>query len=253
MPELKKSGLNTVFPLSVSAFFIILSVIAVLIGLKLQTRLFLSVIDHISFYAFLSIIVLFGLLWLIILVFETFSLNFGTLYRPFKWLLCFVYYPCAWLASKLEHRSKESLQTSFLAFQNQILLSSYKPKNTPDVLILLPHCLQFHDCRVRITRTIDDCEECGRCDISSIKHLGNQFGLKIGIANGGTLARKIVHDNHPDVIIAVACHRDLTSGVRETWKYPVYAILNDRPNGPCYDTHVCTNTISDFIKLIIQR
>jgi len=117
----------------------------------------------------------------------------------------------------------------------------------------LPHCLQFHDCRIRITRDIKDCEQCGRCDICNLKQLSEVYDISVGIANGGTLARKIVHDAKPDVIIAVACHRDLTDGVRESWKYPVYAILNERPHGPCFDTRVDVNQVNNIIEAIFNH
>lgn len=52
------------------------------------------------------------------------------------------------------------------------------------------------------------------------------------------MARKVIKDYDPDVVIAVACHRDLIEGVRDAWKLPIFAILNERPNGPCFETTV---------------
>jgi hypothetical protein len=63
------------------------------------------------------------------------------------------------------------------------------------------------------------------------------------VASGGSLARKLIADNHPDLIIAVACHRDLTEGVRDAWQFPVYSILNERPKGPCFETTVSLKAI----------
>ena len=40
------------------------------------------------------------------------------------------------------------------------------------------------------------------------------------------------------MIIGVACERDLTSGIQDTYPIPVFGILNKRPFGPCYDTDV---------------
>jgi len=40
------------------------------------------------------------------------------------------------------------------------------------------------------------------------------------------------------VIVAVACERDLTSGIQDTYPIPVFGIFNRRPFGPCYDTDV---------------
>jgi hypothetical protein len=47
-----------------------------------------------------------------------------------------------------------------------------------------------------------------------------------------------VVEKRPKIIIGVACERDLTSGIQDSYPIPVYGIFNRRPNGPCYDTDV---------------
>ena len=51
-------------------------------------------------------------------------------------------------------------------------------------------------------------------------------------------ARRIVVKKRPEIIIGVACERDLTSGIQDSYPVPVFGILNQRPFGPCYDTDV---------------
>ena len=52
------------------------------------------------------------------------------------------------------------------------------------------------------------------------------------------MARKIVVEKKPKVIIGVACERDLTSGIQDSYPIPVFGIFNRRPFGPCFDTDV---------------
>jgi len=73
------------------------------------------------------------------------------------------------------------------------------------------------------------------------------------VATGGTLARKIVKDFRPRLIIAVACERDLTSGIHDTYPLPVYGILNQRPNGPCWNTKVDIQRVEEAIQTFSQR
>jgi hypothetical protein len=40
------------------------------------------------------------------------------------------------------------------------------------------------------------------------------------------------------MIIGVACERDLTSGIQDSFPIPVFGILNKRPHGPCFDTDI---------------
>ena len=69
------------------------------------------------------------------------------------------------------------------------------------------------------------------------------------MATGGSLARKLIQDKNPNVIVAVACHRDLLDGLRDAWRYPVYAVLNERPNGPCHETTVSIASIEFAIQI----
>ncbi|MDI3538299.1 MAG: uncharacterized protein PWQ13_322, partial [Bacillota bacterium] len=50
--------------------------------------------------------------------------------------------------------------------------------------------------------------------------------------------RKRVEELRPKAVVAVACERDLTSGLLDVYPLPVLGILNDRPHGPCVDTRV---------------
>jgi hypothetical protein len=244
------SKTDILFPILVSGLLLVLMGILIALIFHWEARLFVSSFDRLGLNLLFGIILILSLVWILLLFFESFSLSFNGFYRTFKWLLFFIYYALGRIAGWILRIKKENVQTSFLAFQNRIFFANTKKIRHPKLLMLLPHCLQFHDCRIRITRDINDCVECGKCNISELKSIGKKYGLKIGIANGGTLARKIVNDNQPDIIIAVACHRDLTDGVRESWKYPVYAILNERPFGPCYDTLVSTTEIEYILNKI---
>ncbi len=50
------------------------------------------------------------------------------------------------------------------------------------------------------------------------------------------MARKIIVEHKPQAVIAVACERELVSGIQDCYPLPVYGILNQRPHGPCTDT-----------------
>jgi hypothetical protein len=77
--------------------------------------------------------------------------------------------------------------------------------------------------------------------------------VKIAIATGGTLARKIIIQTKPRCIIAVACQRDLVDGLIDVFPIPVFGILNERPNGPCINTDVNINQIRLFLMNYIKK
>jgi hypothetical protein len=71
--------------------------------------------------------------------------------------------------------------------------------------------------------------------------------LRLFVATGGTIARRIVKEARPEAIIAVACERDLSSGLVDTYPLPVIGILNERPFGPCINTRVDLRKVQEAI------
>ena len=82
--------------------------------------------------------------------------------------------------------------------------------------------------------------------------LSEKYRISISVATGGTLARRIVVEKRPEMIIAVACERDLTSGIQDSYPIPVYGILNRRPFGPCYDTDVDLELVEKGIRTFLE-
>jgi len=154
-------------------------------------------------------------------------------------------FPVMILMGRLLGVSKEGVQQSFLEFNNKLVRSNSHRVPPHKLLILLPQCIQDFDCQIRITGNIRNCKGCGKCQVKDLIALSDQYGVKIAVATGGTLARKIVVENRPEAIVAVACELDLTSGIRDTYPIPAIGILNDRPNGPCISTKVDLQKVRD--------
>jgi hypothetical protein len=133
---------------------------------------------------------------------------------------------------------KDEIRRAFIAINNQLVLAEARRVRPEKLLVLLPHCLQHHECDVRITWDVSNCKGCGRCKIKDLVELAKTYSVSMAVATGGTLARRIVVEKAPQMIIGVACERDLTSGIQDTYPIPVFGILNRRPFGPCYDTDV---------------
>ncbi|MGP1585459.1 MAG: DUF116 domain-containing protein, partial [Schwartzia sp. (in: firmicutes)] len=52
-------------------------------------------------------------------------------------------------------------------------------------------------------------------------------------------------------VLAIACERDLTSGIQDVYPLPAVGVLNIRPNGPCYNTHVDMAAVRREIEAIL--
>jgi hypothetical protein len=144
--------------------------------------------------------------------------------------------------------SKDQVRRSFIEINNQLVLAQH-PRATPEkMLLLMPHCLQFHECQFRITGSTLHCKRCGKCPIKGLAELSEKYGVGLAVATGGTLARRIVVERRPRLIIAVACERDLSSGIQDSYPLPVYGVVNRRPQGPCFDTQVDLDRVEWALK-----
>lgn len=154
-----------------------------------------------------------------------------------------VLYPISVFMGSLVGITKDKMRTSFVHVNNSFMQAIRKRFPAHRILILLPHCLQNIDCKIRITIDIHNCAQCGKWDICNLIAVAEKYGANIAIATGGTLARRIVLKFRPKLIIAVACQRDLVDGLREVFPIPVYGVLNQRPEGPCINTRVAVEEI----------
>jgi hypothetical protein len=140
---------------------------------------------------------------------------------------------------------KESFQKAVIRMNNRLVMA--ERTKTKKILLLLPHCIQTTECTIRLTHNIYNCERCGRCEIKDLIELAEEKKLELFVATGGTIARKIVKETRPEAIVAVACERDLTSGLVDTYPFPILGITNERPYGPCFNTRVDLDKVKEAI------
>ena len=146
---------------------------------------------------------------------------------------------------------KDTIRQSFIAMNNSLVQSQRLVIKADRILILLPHCLQLFDCEIKVTGDINKCVRCGRCDIRGLADLARKHRIDISVATGGTLARKVIIEKRPKLVVAVACERDLTSGIKDCYPLPVIGILNDRPFGPCFNTRVDVEKIDQALRSVL--
>lgn len=164
-----------------------------------------------------------------------------------------VLFPLTVLTGKIFGFDREKILASFIAVNNFLVSSKNNFIRPERILILLPHCIQNSDCPHKITDNINNCKNCGKCKIGELRELAAKYGASIRVATGGTLARKLAKEIRPQGIVAVACERDLSSGIQDSGPLPVIGVLNCRPNGPCVNTDVSLPAVEKAIKTICQR
>jgi hypothetical protein len=163
-------------------------------------------------------------------------------------LLVKLFLPAMSLLGGLLKIEKIKIHRAFIDTNNRLVRSMHLKARPDTFLVLMPHCLQFQDCRFKVTKDIENCGECGKCEIVELLHLGRSHGIKLFVNTGGTSARKIVSEKRPRAVVAVACERDLVSGITDSYPLPVIGIPNIRPEGYCLNTHVEVERVKEAVR-----
>jgi hypothetical protein len=117
-------------------------------------------------------------------------------------------------------RSKDQLSNSYIKVHNGwIRLNAGKTK-ARKILVLLPRCLQ-------------------KQLLDQISQFLLPRRIPVFVVSGGEMARRIVKERKPKVVIGVACERDLLSAVMDLCtSVRIIGIPNYRPEGPCKNTRI---------------
>lgn len=173
--------------------------------------------------------------------------------KTLHWLLVKVYLPILIMAGGMLRIPKIKIEQAFIGLNNQMVRLMGRKCHPEKILVLMPHCIQFDDCRIKVTRNVRNCAGCGKCEIGELLGLVDEFGVDLFISTGGTVARRKLYEKRPDAVVAVACERDLTSGVQDAYPLPVLAIVNKRPRGYCLETGVAVEEVRDAISELVGR
>lgn len=160
-------------------------------------------------------------------------------------------FPVALQMGKLAHITRRELEGSFIAVSNALFAGRNIKIKGEELLVMTPHCLQLAACPHKITRDVQNCHRCGGCNIGDLVTLAERWGFRLFVATGGTLARQIIMEQRPRVVLAIACERDLMSGIRDVYPLPAIGVLNIRPHGPCYNTRVDMREVERVLEQIV--
>ncbi len=233
MEKLKKAGL--LFHSGLFLFSIAPALIVFLVFLSTGTG---SVISSAAGTIILVIFQIFGLLY-----------EKGILKNPIPLRLSFWTLKAVQSIKTIAPHTPEKM---VIAMNNRKSLSGTEKYTPGKTLILVPHCLQNHECPIRLTFSPDACQRCGRCPIADILEVKDRFGVHFAIASGGTSARRIVERIRPSLIVAVACPVDLSLGIMDVHPITTVGVLNEWRNGPCFDTWVNVEELESALELFLK-
>jgi hypothetical protein len=99
-----------------------------------------------------------------------------------------------------------------------------------ELLVLIPRCLS--------KETLD-----------GVLGIAGRYDVPVFVATRGQLARRVIRERRPRAVVAVACERDMTTGLRDVaGKLPVLGLTMRLPNGPCRDATVDLNVMEVWVR-----
>jgi uncharacterized protein len=121
-----------------------------------------------------------------------------------------------------------------------------------ELLLLLPHCLQWNECPHNVVGKLENCRRCGKCAIRDLVELAGRRGVQCAIVSGGRQAVARVRQSEVKAILAVACEKELREGIFAVFPKPVLGVVNLRPHGPCVNTSVAVSEVDAAIGELLE-
>lgn len=99
-----------------------------------------------------------------------------------------------------------------------------------ELLVLIPRCLS-------------------KQALDGVLEVAGRYEVPVFVATRGQLARRVIRERRPRAVVAVACERDMMTGLRDVaGKLPVLGLTMQLPNGPCRDAAIDLQQMETWVK-----
>jgi hypothetical protein len=102
-----------------------------------------------------------------------------------------------------------------------------------ELLLLIPRCLS-------------------KVTLDGVLGIAGKYGVPVFVATRGQLARRVIRERRPRAVVAVACERDMVSGLHDVaGKIPVLGLTMTLPAGPCKDASLDLAQLERWVKAYV--
>jgi|SRR3990172_7943234 len=99
-----------------------------------------------------------------------------------------------------------------------------------ELLVLIPRCLSKEA-------------------LDGVLAVAGRYEVPVFVATRGQLARRVIRERRPRAVVAVACERDMMTGLRDVaGKLPVLGLTMRLPNGPCRDAMLDLDVMERWVR-----
>jgi hypothetical protein len=139
------------------------------------------------------------------------------------------------LTSKLAERFgwRDWVENAAVKVYNGLAVLRGRKVGKGELLLLIPRCLS--------KETLD-----------GVLGVAGRYGVPVFVATRGQLARRVIRERRPRAVVAVACERDMVSGLHDVaGKVPVLGLTMTLPSGPCKDALLDLGKLEDWVKAYV--
>ena len=112
---------------------------------------------------------------------------------------------------------RDWVENAAVKVYNALAASRGRKVGKGELLLLIPRCLS-------------------KVTLDGVLGIAGKYGMPVFVATRGQLARRVIRERRPRAVVAVACERDMVSGLHDVaGKIPVLGLTMTLPSGPCKD------------------
>lgn len=128
---------------------------------------------------------------------------------------------------------RDWVENAAVKVYNILALLRTRKVGTGELLLLIPRCLS-------------------RETLDRVLGLAGQYGVPVFVATRGQLARRVIRERRPRAVVAVACERDMVTGLHDVaGKVPVLGLTMTLPAGPCKDAMLDFVTLERYMQAFV--
>ncbi len=128
---------------------------------------------------------------------------------------------------------RDWVENAAVKVYNALALVRGRKVGQGELLLLIPRCLS--------KETLD-----------GVLGIAGKYGVPVFVATRGQLARRVIRERRPRAVVAVACERDMVSGLHDVaGKVPVLGLTMTLPAGPCKDAGLNLTRLEEWVRAYV--
>jgi hypothetical protein len=128
---------------------------------------------------------------------------------------------------------RDWVENAAVKVYNALAMKRGRKVGKGELLLLIPRCLS--------KETLD-----------GVLGIAGKYGVPVFVATRGQLARRVIRERRPRAVVAVACERDMVTGLHDVaGKVPVLGLTMTLPAGPCKDARLNLGQLEEWVRAYV--